>query len=374
MDSTPAKRRKISHTSSPGLPNRSASTPSKPASRDGPQTTPRRASFRSPTKASLARFNPELVGRPQSASSADRRIKTRRDGGISSARRRLLSPPISRGSQSQAETAATTNFQRSTRSSIARSSLAPTDDSQLPGGPQEITPAPSLEETKNNNNNNNNENGPGSRVEEMTATQRLLQTPPRRRSRLNDRFEVVWSDLKTGPILEGAPIHARSTISARGPIRTPVGLRRQRKRNTTVEEDDEEEPDLPSTPSRSGNRSVTKVPGGLFSSPSLRSRKKEDKTSRGPSSLAREAPTTTSVHPEESESNVQPVDEEEDIPNVDDSLEAPPAQAGQEIRDQLLIELKDLQEEIKQLEKQVSAATITAQTHKHRRKEERGVG
>ena len=53
MDSTPSKRRKLSPTTSTSVYN-------------ADQTTPSRASFMSPTKASLSRFNPDLLSQPRS--------------------------------------------------------------------------------------------------------------------------------------------------------------------------------------------------------------------------------------------------------------------------------------------------------------------
>ncbi len=242
-------------------------------------------------------------------------------------------------------TAAATSLRRSTRSSIARSSLAPTEDSHGQSR-QEMTPAPSVEEA-----------GQASRA---TTAQRLLQTPPRRRSRLNDRFEVVWSDPrgKQNPgddATTGGTVHTRSTIAGRGPMRTPVGLRQRKQSLNNADKDDE--PDLPSTPSRSGNHSIggTRVPGGLLNSPSLRSKK--DKTSRGPSSLGRE---TTSVHPNESDSNLHPIEDEDlDLPDAEDHTETPPQAGQEETREQLLAELRELQEEVQHLENQVAAATST---------------
>jgi len=63
MDSSsPSKRRKTSPTTSVAV-----DAPSLIPGRNGEATTPSRASFLSPTKASLARFNPGLLPRPRSA-------------------------------------------------------------------------------------------------------------------------------------------------------------------------------------------------------------------------------------------------------------------------------------------------------------------
>ena len=64
MDATSSKRRKLSHPP-PDPDERGSRSPSK--SRDERPPTPNRASYMSPTKASLARFNPDLLQRPRSA-------------------------------------------------------------------------------------------------------------------------------------------------------------------------------------------------------------------------------------------------------------------------------------------------------------------
>jgi hypothetical protein len=66
MASSPAKRRKTSPTTSISVEN-ATPQPQRPAAIDAPHTAPGRASFLSPTKASLARFNPGLLERPRSA-------------------------------------------------------------------------------------------------------------------------------------------------------------------------------------------------------------------------------------------------------------------------------------------------------------------
>jgi hypothetical protein len=58
MDESPSKRRKVSPTASFAV---------NASKRNGVQTSPSRSSFLSPTKASLARFNPTLLPRPKSA-------------------------------------------------------------------------------------------------------------------------------------------------------------------------------------------------------------------------------------------------------------------------------------------------------------------
>ena len=71
MDHTPSKRRKLSPTTAVAVD--ASNTAARPISKDGRPTTPSRASFMSPTKASLARFNPSLMPRPRSAGRDARR-------------------------------------------------------------------------------------------------------------------------------------------------------------------------------------------------------------------------------------------------------------------------------------------------------------
>lgn len=65
MEDHPRKRRKTSPLTSVTL--NVSNTPTRAASEDGSRSTPARASFISPTKASLARFNPHLLPRLESA-------------------------------------------------------------------------------------------------------------------------------------------------------------------------------------------------------------------------------------------------------------------------------------------------------------------
>ena len=63
MDPSPVKKRRTSLTTSFAVNPKDVST--QPAIKDGGRTTPVHASFMSPTKASLARFNPELLPHPR---------------------------------------------------------------------------------------------------------------------------------------------------------------------------------------------------------------------------------------------------------------------------------------------------------------------
>ncbi|KAI9881304.1 MAG: hypothetical protein M1830_005591 [Pleopsidium flavum] len=75
MDSSsPAKRRKTTPTTSVAVD--ASNTVNLTPGRNGQVTTPNRASFMSPTKASLARFNPGLLPRPQSAGKGAQRPRS----------------------------------------------------------------------------------------------------------------------------------------------------------------------------------------------------------------------------------------------------------------------------------------------------------
>lgn len=90
MDSSPSKRRKLSEPTSAAI---NDSTPrERPVTRDGRQTTPSRASFLSPTKASLARFNPSLLPRPKSAGTGAQRRESLRPDGSNTPSTRGLNP------------------------------------------------------------------------------------------------------------------------------------------------------------------------------------------------------------------------------------------------------------------------------------------
>ena len=78
MESPSPKRRKTSPSTS--LEVHANSTSTRPQSRDGRATTPFRASYLSPTKASLARFNPNLL--PSSSTAGTRRPNSRGSQGL----------------------------------------------------------------------------------------------------------------------------------------------------------------------------------------------------------------------------------------------------------------------------------------------------
>jgi hypothetical protein len=77
MASSPSKRRKLSPDAS--LPLRVPSPSRVPAPYDAAQTTPGRPSFAAPTRASIARYNPQLLARPSSAGHGDGRPRSRGD-------------------------------------------------------------------------------------------------------------------------------------------------------------------------------------------------------------------------------------------------------------------------------------------------------
>lgn len=76
MESSPSKRRKTSPTTS--VPIDAPTTPSRiPIPKNGARTLPDRPSFASPTKASIARHNPQLLNRPSSSGTGAERSGSR---------------------------------------------------------------------------------------------------------------------------------------------------------------------------------------------------------------------------------------------------------------------------------------------------------
>src|SRR5947207_6154013 len=80
MLSSPAKRRRSN--SSSAIPVDASNTSPKPPNHDTPSQIPNRASFKSPTRASLARSHPDILSRVLSRSPA----KTARENGYDSSR------------------------------------------------------------------------------------------------------------------------------------------------------------------------------------------------------------------------------------------------------------------------------------------------
>lgn len=280
MESAPSKRRKTSYTTSAPIDAATTPSPTRPR-REGARTTPRRASFLSPTKASIARFNPELIARPQSASSGDGRFRNPRDGGLDP-RRRLLSPAKS-SVNSASQTGGETNSQ-STRSSIA-------PPSEVNRNPilQERTPAPSMD------------------VEVASPTRRMIPTvgleglrATPRRPRASDR---LFSPSKDHNDVHSSTRGASGVLGrveiANAPFQSPSSSGRRRStrlagaqsgQSATTRQDidkrrevdhvvDDGEPDLPPLDPRFTQLETVanRSPLGLLSSPSRRPNKRRDR-------------------------------------------------------------------------------------------------
>ena len=259
MDSPPPKRRKTSPLTHLSITPQDGQT--RLESRDGERSSQGRASFMSPTKASLARFNPSLLapsnasdpGRPQSQGSDRERSKIR--GGLNGLMSQTTQADI-------AEPA-------STAERITGAPFLGTNGQGLHAAPRRRSRTPGKQSTPSNNTqllplSNARESLP---AEERGQRNRGHATDPEGQSPLPlpalTRVEVSGTN--------GAPTANESTHLPSTP--THSGIPGQRSGMAFSEDG---EPSLPSTPIHLGLEAPAERPKGLlFSSPNRRSKRKE---------------------------------------------------------------------------------------------------
>ncbi|MCJ1250947.1 hypothetical protein MMC30_008176 [Trapelia coarctata] len=246
MDSLPSKRRKLSPTVSVAV---NASAPrDRPVTREGQQTTPSRASFLSPTKASLARFNPSLLPRPKSAGSgAQRRESLRPDGsntpsrGLNPVALRTTTPPGSPDSNVAARIRTSTASPRRKLQSLGEGlRAAPRRRSRTPG--RQTSPATLVRSSAT-------PNLPESLTRAMEESEEVVQNT------LDEQLELE--------LQASATKQSNRAASSQG------------QRGRTVQSRDGE-PELPLTPTQLGLEPAAEPPRGLlYSSPLRRAGKRK---------------------------------------------------------------------------------------------------
>lgn len=261
MDSSsPSKRRKTSPTSAVGID--ASNTPILTPGHNGAPTNSNRASYLSPTKASLSRFNPGLLPRPQSTA----------NGGAKRSARSSRNPTVGRSRSAQGEGDRTNAIDKLPR---------PTTP-----GPQQSAGLDALE-------------GPPTIGAEATTPRRTTQAlgggisvAPRRLSRTPGLASSAAPVSKARPdaviaasppeTAEDTPEVAQEVIDGQleselqGSAGKPSTRNSQpRDRIEVPASADQGEPELPPTPTQLGLEAPPEPPKGLFNSPSRRPPRKK---------------------------------------------------------------------------------------------------
>ena len=327
MDSSPAKRRKISPTTTVGL--SASNTTARPVSQDGGETTPGRASFMSPTKASLSRFNPSLLPRPklsgagaprlgQTPTGQQRMYRARKERpGNGSARRsqpttptRELDRPYPTEATSTSARAATASPGRITRSLGGGLTAAPRRRSHTPG--RASSPLKTINRDPEVN---------------------VLASPP---EAANTAQEIVDGQLEQ-ELQEGA---ARRL----GRVAKPD------KEMDISGHAEPDEPELPPTPTKLGREPPPERPKGLlFSSPSRRARRKKGSSVKSSPLKPRDPPPEKPLNKIFSPLLKPAPMQQGAEPDVDEALSG-----KQKERDKLLRQLRSLQADVARLKDEVA--------------------
>ena len=330
MDSSPAKRRKTSPTTAVAV--SASNTTTRPVRQDGGQTTSSRASFMSPTKASLARFNPSLLPRPKVAASAPRLGQTSiKQQSVHKVRKETTGNDSARMSQPTTPTreldgqyqtgvttmnarAATASPGRTTRSLGGGMSAAPRRRSHTPGRaslPMKTT---------------------GTTPEVNAAA-----SPPEAAEEKIDTVQEIMDSQLEQELQDGAGRRGGRVANVDKAVNIPYQA-------------EPEEPELPPTPTELGLEPPPERPKGLlFSSPSRRARKKRGASLKSsplrPRDPPSEKPPEMTFSPLMKPAPLQQVAR----PVVDEALSR-----NQKERDKLSRQLQSLQADVARLEGEVA--------------------
>jgi hypothetical protein len=266
MESSPAKRRKTSPTTS--VPVNAPSTPSRiPVLSQGAQILPSRPSYASPTKASLARHNPQLLTRPSSAGPGAER-------------------PGSRGNTQDAATEPTSIAQANTneQSGGESESLGSTTQgsNDLPASAE--TPAPITQPTTQRRSTRS------TRGDLSAKPKRMSHTSAKQTEKADESIESASGEKQAGAELEEPSNPFQKAGLRRSPVIShavaPVEPSTSRP---------QEEPELPPTPTQRGldDPVVTTPPTGIHDTPSKQPRRSKalaEKLKSSPLKLRAEPP------------------------------------------------------------------------------------
>ncbi|RQM06161.1 hypothetical protein DH86_00003408, partial [Scytalidium sp. 3C] len=363
-------RRKTSPTTSvPGDATATPTTPTRiPAPRsDGARTFPARPSFASPTRASLARHNPQLLNRPTSAGTA-----ARRSGGVGNSGSAVQPEDETQEHQQTTSSGSTTDVDAALAEEVSqqpgrrRSRSAGAVGGNFSARPSRMSrspakPTPRLNATDGAEDVPDTENDNGSPFKE--------NIDPFKRGGLR-RSPVTGQGQAAQPREER--VHNQLFVS---PATVPPSTADPQP--ATVEPDPateptreqlQSEPELPPTPTQRGipDPVVTTPPAGIHNTPSKRPRRPKE-----PPELVKSSPLKPKPAPPREQSRL-PMEQKENIAprkplgsrrSARFAIPEDPYAAKKETRDNLLEELKKLQKDV---------ALATRETERLRKEYESG--
>lgn len=333
MDSSPSKRRKIS---SPTFAVDAPNTAGLPSALNGQITTPTRASFLSPTKASLARFNPGLLPRPRSAGNEAQRPGSQESAGSGQAvtirrsrsahggraqvngKGRLSEPPTpARDGEQKADARTGASTKRAVTASPGRTlggglAAAPRRRSQIFG--QASPPAKAFKPVK----------------------EPVIPVSPPDAAKEDQEVAQETIDGQLERELQGST-GRRSTRFA------PANEQLNASENV-----DQGEPDLPPTPTQLGLEALPEAPKGLFSSPSRRPKRKQSSGVKSSPLKPRDSPPKIlSKKPRRSSTRIKAlVEQSEKAPEPEVEKPTEEVLQKQRIRVELQAQLRKLREDV----------------------------
>ena len=338
MDSlSPSKRRKTSPTSALAID--ASNTPSLTPGQNGDSTTPSRASYLSPTKASLSRFNPGLLPRSQSAA----------NGGTKGAARSSRNPTVGRPRSAHDPADRTIGVGKlplPTMPGLQQSAVLDAGEGPPTNGGGAVTPGPTTQAL-----------GGGMSV----APRRFSRTPGRASS------AALVSDAELDAVLAASPPEtaeerldvAQEIIDGQleQELQGSAGKRstRNQKARDRIEvpaSADRTEPELPPTPTQLGLEAPPEPPKGLLYSPSRRPPRKKatgmNSSPLKPRNPPDEVPsrrTSSRIQGMLKQPDQQP---EKKVEAISEEL-----LQKQRLRDELRIYLQQLQEDVEVCEKEI---------------------
>ena len=318
MDTLPSKRRKLSTTNSVTV---DASDINRPGSRGGRRPA-HGASYLSPTKSSLARFNSNLLSSSKSKvhklGSQSRFVQEHHNEQDRSVRHQSLNPTPLRNATAQE----TFGFRYSTRERA--STVSPSRSGQFIGFAVD----------------NGIEHQSQTHAESFPdyATTVVPASPPQEAQEHEAEAQNIVSDQLEHELQE---IAVQSTLDCSLPLEeAPVG-----------QDVESGEPELPPTPSQLGLEEPSAPPTGLlFSSPTRRARRKRTTAAKS-SPLRPQETRSTPVDSQTQDSQVQT--EIESALSPEDQQDGLDVLAKQATYDELLLQLKGVQGDVRLLEREL---------------------
>lgn len=337
--SSPSKRRKTSPTSAVDI--NASNTPSLTPGHNGEPSTLNRASYLSPTKASLSRFNPGLLPRSQGAA----------NGGTKRATRSSRNPTVGRPRSAHGDAnlaSAIDNLPRPTTPGAYHDDAQDAEEKPPTNGAGASTPRRTMQAL-----------GGGMSI----APRRLSRTPGRASSATPIPKAALDADIAASPpeTVQETPDVVQEVIDGQleqelqGSAGKPSTRNlRARDRIEVRASANQGEPELPPTPTQLGLEAPPEPPRGLFSSPSRRPPRKK-------ASRVKSSPLKPRYPPE----NVPPRTQRRTSSRIQEmtkqTIQQPEAKVEisedvlqkQRLRDELRADLQRLQEDVQKCEREV---------------------